>query len=499
MTQQALGIAFDPPTLTLVQLTGTAKAFRVTFIHQLTLPHPTDPAEQMIQQRHAVQELVQTHHLRADTIVTTMPAQQAVLRTLEMPFQDSRRLRAILNYALEDHMPFAPEDVVVDFQRLALPTTSAARLLVAAMPHQEIADHLSLLQAGGLDPAMVDLDVFALANAALVSCNLQDTNTVLVDVQATRTLLTLLHKGIPVFARSVAQSAAVDPSLPITTARLCQQVQQTIYACEHALKTAYEPAVLLLSGAPSAHLGPLAIALENDVGLPTRVWQITTERYTPSPIPFPSEEQACYAVAFGAAVRGLHRHTVGVNLRREQFARQQDIKSLRGRVLGLGVLLVCVAGLGVGNLLLQHRLVTQRYAHIRTDIARVLTDLAPGAPLGQSTVRVRAKVRELDDRLRALGGVTGGQRSGLQLLRELSTRVPASLPVQVDHLTITPETIELSGTTSSYHDVAQLKEALEASPHFPTVKIGHPKTGPDNKTIVFTLTITMAHTREAAS
>jgi Tfp pilus assembly protein PilN len=162
-------------------------------------------------------------------------------------------------------------------------------------------------------------------------------------------------------------------------------------------------------------------------------------------------------------------------------------------------MLVCVIGLGVGNLLLQHRIVTQRYAHMRADIARVLTELAPGTPLGQSTVHVRAKVRELDDRLRALGGVTGGQRSGLQLLRELSTRVPASLPVQVDHLTITPETIELSGTTASYHDVAQLKEALETSPLFPTVKIVHPKTGPDNKTIVFTLTITTAHTREAAS
>ena len=165
MAQQALGIAFDPPTLTLVQLTGTAKTFRVTFVHQLTLPHPTDPAEQVIQQRHAVQALVRTHRLRADTIVTMMPAHQAVLRTLEMPFQDPRRLRAILKYALEDHMPFAPEDVVVDFQRLALPTTSAARLLVAATPHQEIVAHLALFQAGGLEPTMVDLDVFALANA----------------------------------------------------------------------------------------------------------------------------------------------------------------------------------------------------------------------------------------------------------------------------------------------------------------------------------------------
>jgi Tfp pilus assembly protein PilN len=186
-------------------------------------------------------------------------------------------------------------------------------------------------------------------------------------------------------------------------------------------------------------------------------------------------------------------------VRRGRFARHQDIKALRGRVRGLGVLLVCVAGLGVGNLWLQHRLVTQRYTHLRADIARVLQELAPGTPLGQPTVHMRAKVRELDDRLRALEGVTGGPGSGLQLLRELSTRVPVSLPVQVDHLTITPETIELSGTTASYHDVAQLKEALETSPLFPTVKIVHPKAGPDTTTIVFTLTIMTAHTREAAS
>jgi hypothetical protein len=107
--------------------------------------------------------------------------------------------------------------------------------------------------------------------------------------------------------------------------------------------------VLLLSGAPSAQLGSLATALETEVGLPTRVWQITTGRYTPGQMPFPSEEQARYAVAFGAAARGLHRHAVGMNLRRERFAPHQEITALRGRLLGLGVLLVCVAGLGMGN------------------------------------------------------------------------------------------------------------------------------------------------------
>jgi hypothetical protein len=78
--------------------------------------------------------------------------------------------------------------------------------------------------------------------------------------------------------------------------------------------------VLLLSGAPSAQLGPLATILATEGGLPTRVWQITTGRYTTGQMPFPSEEQARYAVAFGAAARGLRRQAVGVNLRRERCA-----------------------------------------------------------------------------------------------------------------------------------------------------------------------------------
>jgi Tfp pilus assembly PilM family ATPase len=85
MAQEALGIACDPLTLTLIQLTGTAKSFHVTSVQQFTLPYHADPAEQVIQQQHAIQELVQTSRLRADTIVTTMPARQAVLCNLEVP------------------------------------------------------------------------------------------------------------------------------------------------------------------------------------------------------------------------------------------------------------------------------------------------------------------------------------------------------------------------------------------------------------------------------
>jgi Tfp pilus assembly protein PilN len=77
----------------------------------------------------------------------------------------------------------------------------------------------------------------------------------------------------------------------------------------------------------------------------------------------------------------------------------------------------------------------------------------------------------------------------VQILREISARVPASITVNVDNLTITMDTTDLSGTTTSYDDVVKLKDALEASPYFTTVKINNTKADVDNK-IAFKLTIT---------
>jgi Tfp pilus assembly protein PilN len=331
-----------------------------------------------------------------------------------------------------------------------------------------------------------------------LGCDTLATNAILVDVHATRVLFTLLHNGLPVFARSLAHGGFTDTPLPISTDRLSKQLQHTIYACENALKQSYEPEMLLLSGEPGAQLNSLGTALEKDINLPVRVWQITNERYKPGQVPFPPEDQARYAVAFGAAARGLYRQAVGVNLRREHFELHRDIEELRGRLIGLGVMLICVAGLGICSLYLHNRLKTQRHEQLRTEIAKVFQETLPGTRPVQPPLQMRDKVRELDDRLRAFGGVTGAQLSGLRILREISARVPASVIVNVDNLTITTDTIDLSGTTTSYDDVVKLKEALEASGVFPSVKINNTRAGTDNK-IDFKLTITTAKTRDTTS
>ena len=66
-------------------------------------------------------------------------------------------------------MPFEPEDVVVDFRPLPVqPDAHQTQVLAAGMPKQEIAGCLNLFGSAGVEPGALDLDVFSLADAAVL-------------------------------------------------------------------------------------------------------------------------------------------------------------------------------------------------------------------------------------------------------------------------------------------------------------------------------------------
>jgi len=497
MPKHVLGIEVTPQRLTVVQLTGTPKSYSITAALQHPLPQAADAEEQLALQRQAVQEMVELYRLRADMVLTTLPSHQTIMRNLTLPFRDARRIRQTLKGALEEHMPLEPEDVIADFQLLPTQANGATPLLVAAVTQDLIATHLSLFQDTALEPAIIDLDAFALSNAVLFGSPTMAPNAVLIDLRPTRVLMTVLRHGIPVFIRSLAHRLALEATASDELAdQLNKHLQHTLYAYEHTVREVDEPAMLLLSGTTHDHLMPLADALKQEIALPVDVWQITSEACKPSASHIDLENQPAYAIAFGAAIRGLHRQAVGLNFRREQFERHRDLQEIRGRLIGLGVMLVFVAALGLADMYLNNYFKNQQYVQLQKHIARIFQETLPDARMVQPTFQLRDKVRELKERLHAFGGITGAQRSGLQILQEISNRMPPAISVNVDNLTITSDITDLSGTTASYDNIVKLKDALEASPYFAAVKIANTKTDVENK-VAFKFTISTVKTLDA--
>lgn len=495
MPQQVLGIALEDSHVDMVRLAGHSKAYDVTLALRQPLPLHDDPGEQTELRRETVQQLVAAHGLRGDTVLAALPAHHAILRNLMLPFRDRRRIRQTITFALDEHMPFEPEDVVVDFRPLPVqPDAHQTQVLAGGMLKQEIAGCLSLLGSAGIEPGALDLDVFSLADAAVLGGSGLPGETALLYVQPERTLLTLLQDGAPVFARSLAQGPPADAGDLPDAQKLSKQLQHTLYACEHAVQSPYEPDLLLLFGVDRDNLERLAADLTEATSLTTHVWRLQAANYKAADggMAAPVQGPAAHPVALGAALRGLHRRTRGLNLRRGDFAPHSNLRELRGRLIALGVVGVTVAGLGLGNLYLQNHFKTGRLARLQDDIAKAFREVLPGARLVRPVVQIREKIGDLDRRLRAFGGLAGAQFSALQILRELSARAPASLDVEVDDLTISGEVIELSASTASYDNVVRLQSAFAASPLLSDVTINNTRQAPNNR-VQFRLSLRAAN------
>ena len=481
MPTQVLGIALEDNHIGMVRLRGHARSYEVTLALRQALPAHEDAGHQAGLRIESVQQLVEDHGLRGDTVLASLPAHRGVLRNLTLPFRDLRRIRQTIGFAMDEHVPFEPEDVTVDFRRLpAQQASQQAQVLASAMPKRDIADALSLLREAGLEPAVLDLDVFSLADAAVLGGSALPPRTAIVHVDSDRALLTLTRDGAPVFSRSLPHGLPTENGKLPDPERLARQLQHTFYACEDTLRQPYEPDLLLVLGPPHEALSGLAVGLGGSTDIPAQVWQHQAPGYQPPGAAEEASRPGTHAIALGSALRGLHRQFRGFNLRRDEFAPHSSLRELRGKLAVLVVLAFGVGALGLGNLYLQNQFKSKHLALLHHGIAEVFEDIVPGARMVQPLAQAQEQMREVQRRLRAFGGLTGTQPSTLQILQEFSARVPAALKVEVDSLTISDDTIEVSASAASYDNVVSLRGALAASPLLHDVTINNTRQGSDN-------------------
>ena len=433
MPAQVLGIALEDNHIALVRLQGHARSYDVSLALRQRLPADDDAAQQAALRVAFVKELAAAHGLRGDTVLAALPAHRGALRNLALPFRDLRRLRQTIGFALDEHVPFEPEDVVVDFRRLPVhPAPQRTHVLAAAVPKRDVAAGLALLTEAGLEPAVLDLDVFSLADAAVLGDGgLPATNRDSSPGWGTRPPDPAARRRPGVCAQPGARRG-VGPrtAAPPDAERLAGALRHTLLACEDTLQQACEPDLLLVAGgepeAPAEHWRP---ALEAATGIASRAWRHQAPGVAPAGAageagrPVPARRRARLRAARPAPpLSGLQPAPRRVRAaqqaaRAARQARRPGGAGVRRRRPGTGKPAPAepLQGAAPGAAAERHRRGVQR------DRCR--------APAWCSRWRRRrSSMRGLQRRLRAFGGLAGTQPSALQILREFSARVPAVAP-----------------------------------------------------------------------
>jgi Tfp pilus assembly protein PilN len=362
---------------------------------------------------------------RATSVGIAVSLHAAAHRFLDLPFGDGRRLAEVVPLELLGQLPVDPGDAVVGFDVVAR-SQAGATVFAAAMRAEDLGPARAALAACGAARGEASLGPVAAWSVLTL------TDGILVVADGERSSVSVRRDGRLVAVRALA-------SEPRDPAGFAIEVRWTLAAAD-----AVGP--LVVAGADASDA--LVAALGPDARLIGGV------------------DRAC-AVAAGVAL--------GPRL---VLARRDDVATPRERrrlaALATAAALLALADVGVVRIGLGRR---------EAALARAVHDTAAAAlPAGTRIVAPRA---QLEAAAGAAARDGAAPRAVLALLRDLSTRVPQGVHLDLDELVIEGDVVRLHGRADGFDAVDVVRRSLAATPGLRDVAAEDARAAVDGRGVEF--------------
>ena len=399
-------------------------------------------------------------------------------RNLSLPFADPRKITKILPFELEETAPVEIEKLLVD--AIATPSGDGKADVIAAMIEREIlAERLSLLLELGLDPEIVTVSGVqtAVRLLELPGC---PADLIFLDIGLRRATMIVALNGRIVLIRPLDfdglraeigfgdNPAAIIAKRPEHLAEIyatfASAVQQTMLAAQMR-----EKAVPVYLSGPACRLQGLSAALKDALGAEIRTCDLLRQQ------PFLKAAPGIEArwipwIMDQALALGMQpgRSRKGFNFRKEEFARKASFKQYRYLRSRIGMSVAVLFAVVFCFLMVDFISCKMEEKRLATRIRTIFSETLPGvARIVEPVSQLQAEIKRLK---------TGGRQGGnaykvIDLLAEISERIPASSRVRLTLMVVDDKGVRLKGTTNTFNTVDTIKKGLEKSSYFQTVTI----------------------------
>ncbi len=181
---------------------------RLLRLHEVTFPAEAAREGEVVEQDvlvRAIKQLWSTGKFGTKDVVIGIGNQRVLTRDLSVPRVPLERIRELLPFQVQDHLPIPVAEAVLDFYPVSEGVNETGPvingLLVAAAKSAVLAN-VRAVQAAGLNLIDVDLIPFALVRALLQGETTRGT-VALVNVGAVTTSIVVATNGVPKFVRII--------------------------------------------------------------------------------------------------------------------------------------------------------------------------------------------------------------------------------------------------------------------------------------------------------
>jgi general secretion pathway protein L len=330
------------------------------------------------------------------------------------------------------------------------------------------------------DGRPVSSRTIGLGGAALTEALAKDRNLPLEEAERVKCEDGVFHLGFD--SASPAALAVLD--------RLARETVRTLESLEPLLGGAAEAhvaSIVLFGG--TARLHRLDEYLAERTGVPAARLAPPPEAEGASLVA--GGDPLLFAPALALALRGTGEARSRLDFRQDEFAYRADLSQffgpqLRATALLLGGVLVLGAAQAATSIGLESRRADQLFARLQGLYTSAFPDEAPP---DRPVMAMRRALTEARERADFLG--IYGNGSALDLLAELSRRVPPDLPVRFEEITIDRRVIRIKVSAEGFAATDRLEGVIAASPPFTSAKAGESSTDRRSGRIEFDLIISL--------
>ena len=470
MPGKILGLDISEEWITAVQVKSGLKGYQVTACASAKVAENGGLEG-------ALKALGEQMDLKSDLCLASIPGAQVSYRNLQMPFKDPKKVRQTLFFELETMVPFPIDDLVVDFAIVDGAAESDVMAVCARKSY--ISEYLAQVRSVGIDPEVLDINSVPIVSWLLRQEGTPEEGAFLEIGERSVTFVLYLKRRIALIRTFAA--GAVDES---SFRRVCTAIQNTIHAHGWNGQGPSSPEKVFYTGIGALYpetgnllnrflaipaegmdlSGDKRVRMEGEVA---RVWN-------------PARMNGALALA----LRDV-KEEQGFNFRKDEFEVRRDYYGLKKELRRVAVFLIVILFFLAADMGVDYYYLKKRYSMLDERITEVFKRTNPEITRVVDPVQqMRVKINEKRKSAALIPGIGSNERV-LDLLMDISKRIPKSLDVRVTRMAIDPETVRMGGKTDTFNTVDSIKSGLEPSIYFSNVTISSANLDQTGKRVQF--------------
>ncbi len=151
----------------------------------------------------AIKECVRKAGITTPAAVISVSGRDSIVKRVPLPKVSAKELADAIVLEAEHHIPFAIDEVFLDYQVVG-ETANGMSVVLVATKKVKVLEYVAAVEDAGLDATVVDLDAFAIQNQFELNQPGDGNEAVaLIDIGAAVMKTNVVHGGASIFARDV--------------------------------------------------------------------------------------------------------------------------------------------------------------------------------------------------------------------------------------------------------------------------------------------------------